>query len=97
MYCSVKFLSPMVTAGLPLPGAADDCEPVDDLLLLLEPHAANDSASAAAISAAMLRNQVRVVTSGVLLVGVSTRAGGLPAKPPSGRRRSRCGRAARAA
>src|SRR4051812_3834558 len=62
MYCSVKFLSPIVTGALPLPGCAEACEPVEVELLSSEPQAASESASAAASSAAMLRNQVRVVT-----------------------------------
>src|SRR3954452_18759672 len=63
MYCSVKFLSPIVTDGLPLPGCDDACEPVDvEPPPSSEPHAASERASAAAIRAAMLRNQVRVVT-----------------------------------
>src|SRR5690348_4268980 len=61
MYCSVKFLSPIVTGGLPLPGCAAAVAVVDDLLSL-DPQAASERASAAASRAAMLRNQVRVVT-----------------------------------
>src|SRR3954447_10570248 len=86
MYCSVKFLSPMVTGGLPLPGCADDWPPVDVLLLSLEPQAANERASAAASNAAMLRNQVRDVIG-------SPREGpprGLPERPRSAVRRSPC-------
>src|SRR4051794_31558898 len=78
MYCSVKFLSPIVTAGLPLPGC-EDCAAVEDVVLSLssdEPQAASDSASAAAISAAMLRNQVRDVMG--FLLG-KRRLGGHPA------------------
>jgi hypothetical protein len=46
-YSSAKFLSPIVIAGLPLPGKAE-LELVDVVLDLLElPHAASMSASAA--------------------------------------------------
>src|SRR4051812_33081485 len=96
MYCSVKFLSPIVTAGLPLPGSDAVVEPVEPPppLLLSLPHAAADNASAAAISAAMLRNQVRVVMR-VLLWGLGERRARCW-RPRSGSRRSRCGHAARA-
>src|SRR4051812_44120349 len=80
MYCSVKFLSPMVTGGLPLPGCAEDCEPVDDELLSSEPQAASDKASAAASRAAMLRNQVRVVTRSSSLGSGERRLGSDPAR-----------------
>jgi hypothetical protein len=44
MFSSEKFLSPIVTAGLPAPGSLDDSLAVDDELdddELLLPHAAN--------------------------------------------------------
>src|SRR6266576_3707148 len=66
MNCSVKFLSPSVTAGLPLPGCeAPDDEPLEVELLLLfdEPHAASASARATAMRAESPRVQVRVVTA----------------------------------
>src|SRR5947209_20528478 len=95
MYCSVKFLSPIVTAGLPLPGWAVldgvDDEPDVELLLLL-PHAASAIASATASRAASGRAgslNLRLVTVSLPLLGC------LP--PPSARRRSRCGRAILAA
>src|SRR4051794_16188563 len=67
MNCSVKFLSPSVTAGLPLPGCdPPDDEPLDVELLLLfdEPQAASASARATAMRAARPRVQVRMVTRG---------------------------------
>src|SRR4051812_15736572 len=61
MYCSVKFLSPIVTAGFPLPGWSDDDEPPLDELSS-EPHAANVKAMArATASADRPRVHVRLV------------------------------------
>src|SRR3954470_14480328 len=52
MYCSVKFLSPIVTAGLPLPGCPDGAELalVLDSFLSLDPQAATAAASTSAIT-----------------------------------------------
>src|SRR3954462_10145461 len=68
MYCSVKFLSPIVTAGLPLPGWSELDELPPELLLPLssEPHAA--SPRQAASSTARMR--------GCRLTGVSLSGGG---------------------
>src|SRR5437773_6453164 len=63
MYCSVKFLSPIVMGGLPLPGWSELAEPPEEVLLsLLEPHAVSASARATASRAARPRVQVRCVT-----------------------------------
>src|SRR4051812_974669 len=97
MYCSVKFLSPIVTAGLPFPGwsvdeALDDEPAADDVLLsLLLPHAVSAIASATASSAASGRAGSRSLRLIMLLVPP---VGCLP--PPSARQRSRSARAARA-
>src|SRR5690242_8818903 len=99
MYCSVKFLSPMVMGGWPLPGWSELDGEVDEpleldeeLLSLLLPHADIAIASATASNAASGRagsRYLRLVTVVLPLVGF------LP--PRSARRRNRCGRAARAA
>src|SRR5436305_6492498 len=60
MYCSVKFLSPSLIAGLPFPGWPLGVEAVDELFLLL-PQAARPMASATQSSATMPRCQVRSV------------------------------------
>src|SRR4051794_37257232 len=93
-YCSVKFLSPRVTAGLPLPGWAPPpaaAPPELELVVLLsldEPHAARASARATANRAVRPRIQVLVVIGGFLLRG-SGSVGGSRRPPRSGRRRSR--------
>src|SRR5512132_4054890 len=94
MYCSVKFLSPIVTAGLPFPGRSDaagvDDEPAEDdvLLSLLLPQAVSAMASATASNAASGRAgplNFRLITVSLPPVGC------LP--PPSVRQRSRSARA----
>src|SRR5690242_7290374 len=78
MYCSVKFLSPSVTAGLPLPGCDDEPDALVllDVLDLLElPQAASESASAAAMSAGIALCHVRVVTVSSSWVGCSGKSG----------------------
>src|SRR5436190_22139344 len=97
MYCSVKFLSPIVTAGLPLPGRSvedppDDVPAADDVLLsLLLPHAVSAMASATASNAA--RGRAGSLNLRLIMVSVPP-VGCLP--PPFARRRSRSVRAARA-
>src|SRR5689334_10346047 len=70
MYSSVKFLSPRVTAGFPLPGCDEEPPPEDDdpvlpeFELLLElPQAAKPMARVTDSSAALPLVHVRVVTS----------------------------------
>src|SRR5436309_15798951 len=72
MNCSVKFLSPILIAGLPFPGCPDGVDAlVELLLLLLLPHAARPIASATTSSATMPRCQVRSVIESLSFVACS--------------------------
>src|SRR4051812_41149994 len=64
MYCSVKFLSPSVTGGLPFPGCADAFVPPDVELsfLSLLPQAATAAAStSASIALVSERTPIRLM------------------------------------